>query len=637
MFQKRKSLRRIALGCGAAERLGAAAIFLSFCALVSGRAIAGDVLPPAEDRPEGIAPAKKWLDRPFQLTRDGDSWWLCRPDGSRFFSFGVCVVDRGVAASEFTEKNPAYCAQRRYRDADAWAEATLKRLREWGFTTIGGWSDYRSLLGASAAGFCVAPELHAGATAGAPWWDMWSDEVVRRIKETAQDGILPVRGDGRLLGYFTDNEIGWWHATLFKMTLDAAPQSGHRKRLLLLLREEYRGEWPALAKDFDPEGAASFEELEKGGVLYLRPGTDGMRAIRRFLGMMAERYYQLVQDIVREQDPRGLILGDRYQSFYYPEVAQAAASRVDVVSTNLNAHWNDGTFCRFYLETLHALTGKPILVSEFYMSAAENRSGNPNDRGVFPVVPTQRERAEAFRVTLAALVRTPFVVGADWFQYYDEPPGGRFDGENYNFGLVDVHDAPYEDLTRAAAQVEPTRLKSQAVRARPDASGGIPRAPMDPFARFEPLLAMKHWDRERGFVKPISKFPLADLYVTWDEDAVYFGLYAIDPVEAACYRDGRVPEEDRLEWSVDVAGRAQPIRLRLGAGRQPSGAEEAVAVKNLSETNLNVRNVSALRVPAASMGRARLRAGDSLKFTSTVVAHARTHRMDWGGEFKLAE
>jgi hypothetical protein len=31
----------------------------------------------------------------------------------------------------------------------------------------------------------------------------------------------------------------------------------------------------------------------------------------------------------------------------------------------------------------------------------------------------------------------PYVVGADWFQYYDEPTHGRADGENYNFGLVD--------------------------------------------------------------------------------------------------------------------------------------------------------------------------------------------------------
>ena len=57
---------------------------------------------------------------------------------------------------------------------------------------------------------------------------------------------------------------------------------------------------------------------------------------------------------------------------------------MDASSSNLNAAWNDGTFPRFYLDTLHALTGKPIIVSEFYMAAQENRSGNRNSRSDFP-------------------------------------------------------------------------------------------------------------------------------------------------------------------------------------------------------------------------------------------------------------
>ncbi|MBI4603934.1 MAG: serine hydrolase [Planctomycetes bacterium] len=574
---------------------------------------------------------------PFRLERDGHAWWLRRPDGSRFFSLGACVVDRGAAESELETGRPAYSARRHYPSAGAWADATLERLRAWGFTTIGAWSDYGPLLAAEDRGFCATPELHAGATAGAPWWDLWSEVVVRRVRQAAREGIVPVRRDGRVLGYYTDNELGWWCAALFKMTLEAPPHGGHRQRLLRLLRDRYRDDWQALLEDFDPEGAASFGDLERGGVLYLRPGKDGMRVLRRFLALTAEQYYELVHDTVRELDGRALILGDRYQSFYYPEVAQAAARHVDAISTNLNAHWDDGTFCRFYLETLHALVGKPVLVSEIYVAATENRSGNPNSKGLFPVVPTQRERAEAFRTTLEALARTPCVVGADWFQYYDEPPGGRSDGEDYDFGLVDIHDAPYEELTRAAAGLDLVGLKSSPPRERPDAAAGVPRAPPDAFADFKPMLALKRWDRERGFVRPSSPLPLADLYASWDGGALYLGLYALDPVEAVCYRDGRVPEEDRLEWTVELAGRATPIRLRLGAGRDPGGVEEGIAVKSVSGTGLDVRNIAALRLPARAMGRERLRAGETLRLSSTVVTHARAHRMEWACELTLAE
>ena len=152
-------------------------------------------------------------------------------------------------------------------------------------------------------------------------------------------------------------------------------------------------------------------------MLYLRPGRNGIRTYRRFLGLMAERYYSLVREIIHTYDPRGLVLGDRYQSFYYPEVARASAAYVDADSSNLNAAWNDGTFPRFYLDTLHALSGRPVIVSEFYMAAQQNRSGDKNDASTFPTATTQKERAAGFRNTLLALLRTPCVVGADWFQY----------------------------------------------------------------------------------------------------------------------------------------------------------------------------------------------------------------------------
>src|SRR5207249_3645910 len=97
-----------------------------------------------------------------------------------------------------------------------------------------------------------------------------------------------------------------------------------------------------------------------------------------------------------------------------------------------------------YLETLHALTGKPLLVSEFYMAARENRSGNKNDSTIFPTVRTQKQRVAGFRATTEALAKIPYVVGADWFQYFDEPTHGRGDGEDFNFGLVDIHDRAYE-------------------------------------------------------------------------------------------------------------------------------------------------------------------------------------------------
>jgi len=51
------------------------------------------------------------------------------------------------------------------------------------------------------------------------------------------------------------------------------------------------------------------------------------------------------------------------------------------------------------------------------------------------------------------IVELPYVVGYHWFQYSDQPAEGRFDGENSNFGLVNIRDEPWDLLTRVFAKV----------------------------------------------------------------------------------------------------------------------------------------------------------------------------------------
>jgi hypothetical protein len=352
---------------------------------------------------------------------------------------------------------------------------------------------------------------------------------------------------------------------------------------------------------------------------------------------MAERYYSLVHEIIRTYDSRGLVLGDRYQSFYYPEVAQASAAYVDASSSNLNAAWNDGTFPRFYLETLHALSGRPVIVSEFYMAAQQNRSGNRNDASTFPTVRTQAERARGFRNTVEALARTPYVVGVDWFQYYDEPAHGRFDGENYNFGLVDIHDKPYELLIAAARSLDLVALKNRLPIVRPDASLGVPPAPRNPLGQFTIGLALKEWDRERGFVKPASAWPVADLYICWNKQAIYLGLYAQDIVEDNYYRNKIVPEVDRAQWTVTLGETNQPIHARFGRGAPAICDEPAVRIVNLSGVYMNTRNIAALELPARLFGKTRFKPGDNIELGSTFFTHCRAERVEWKGKFALSD
>jgi hypothetical protein len=264
-------------------------------------------------------------------------------------------VHQGTRRGEFDPENPSYAAWQHHPTELSWADETLQRLKTWGFTTVGAWSDQQTLRQSLEMTLCLTPVLHMGSTAGAPWWDMWDPKIIKRMDDVAREQILAVRNHPRLLGYYSDNEMGWWNATLFKMTLEQAPGSGQRKRLIQLLRDSYGNDWQKLLKDFEPENASNWRELSRGGMLYVRPEGDGIKLMRRFLGLLAERYYQLVQQIIRKYDQRALILGDRYQSFYYPEVARASVPYVDAISSNLNASWNVGTFLLSFFEKVLSL------------------------------------------------------------------------------------------------------------------------------------------------------------------------------------------------------------------------------------------------------------------------------------------
>ena len=242
---------------------------------------------------------------------------------------------------------------------------------------------------------------------------------------------------------------------------------------------------------------------------------------------------------------------------------------------------------RSYLDTLHELTNRPILVSEFYMAAMENGSGNKNDSAGFPTVATQKEaQPPSQTVSLPCCVYRMWSA-AEWFQFYDEPPNGRkMDGENYNFGLVDVHNRPYADVTDALARLDIPKLKSAPQPKLRNATVGVPPAPRDPMANFWHMAALKNWDRQHGFVPPATKFPMGDLYICWSPDAIYLGTYVFDIVEPIYYRDKKIPgvrPSGKLDGSTK---RPKNLHCTFRCGRTPygrrSGCPNHLAFRHIS-------------------------------------------------------
>jgi hypothetical protein len=61
----------------------------------------------------------------------------------------------------------------------------------------------------------------------------------------------------------------------------------------------------------------------------------------------------------------------------------------------------------------------------------------------------------------------PNIVGAHWFEWVDEAATGRFDGENYNIGMLDVTDRPYVELVEAAKETHRRAMDVHAGKTAP--------------------------------------------------------------------------------------------------------------------------------------------------------------------------
>src|SRR6185312_2044831 len=143
-----------------------------------------------------------------------------------------------------------------------------------------------------------------------------------------------------------------------------------------------------------PDGVTDWDGLlHAETITQLRPGSNGINAVRAWTGIVAERYYSLVEKAIRAADPDALIFGDRLPIYYDPVAVRAEARHVDVIATNYNVDSPDGWVARYYFDALHQLSGgKPVLVSEWFFAANQNRTGNLNN-GHLMTVDTQAERA----------------------------------------------------------------------------------------------------------------------------------------------------------------------------------------------------------------------------------------------------
>jgi hypothetical protein len=475
------------------------------------------------------------------------------PCGDRFFSLGVNVLDGGYPDRERGGK--VWYSWKAFSPTLAdWTAETRRRLFSWGFNSAGGWA-----LPPAELKLPTVVNLELGRHARFHWFDPFDPATEARMNELARQLVAPYRESPYRIGYFSDNEVGWWAGALFVFYSSKPATSFTKQRWVDLLKQHYGDDWSRFSVDFEPPAgvdswAALLATTEK---TLMKPAGGGIRVVREWTGVVAERYYTLAERAIRAADPDALYFGDRLPIYYDPAAVRAMAPHVDAIATNYNIDAGDGWAADYFFDGLRRLSGgKPVLVSEWFFAARENRTGNRNN-GHLMTVATQSERAAGAAAATLNFAAIPEVIGAHWFQYYDHPKGGRGDGEDYDFGLVDINNRPYQDLTSALAVAN---------RRAPELHAGAP-APAKPAGRFvlphASILVQDHslsdWPKPASLLPRLTPSPgsveFGDAYLAWDEEGLALATIGQDyfDIDLLAYQ-GIFPLVDayRVEVGVDV-------------------------------------------------------------------------------------
>jgi hypothetical protein len=463
----------------------------------------------------------------FSTAHDGKRWWLIDPDGRRFFSTGVCGIRpeqyawttgisslfeelpsaggdfrqfrRDMSEAEVMERFAGqpwqetplafdFAGANLYRAFGTswrrkWSQLTASRMRRWGFNTAANRTppdtarDMEMPYVYTLVGY---PSTKARVFRDFP--DVF-DPAYRTSAERFARQLSQFVDDRLLIGYFMRNEPEWAFVRGANLGLELlqSPESlKSRDALVAGLSDRYAGDvsklnaaWgsdyarfadllrphvPAalVGEDRAPDRAEGTRARESAGNgKNAHPRERVLSDLLDFSRQMIEEYIRIPAEECRRQDPNHLNLGMRYAFVHSPSLF-AGSRNFDAFSINC---YKTNPVER--IEHAFAGSGLPVIVGEFHFGALDRGLVSP---GLKPVQ-SQRARGTAYAEYLRAAARHPACVGAHYFPLNDQPYLGRFDGENYQIGLVDVCNRPYESMLRKAARAN-RRIYRTASRAR---------------------------------------------------------------------------------------------------------------------------------------------------------------------------
>ncbi len=418
----------------------------------------------------------------FRVEQYRGKWWLVDPKGRLFWSHGIdCVhshnatpiTDRehyyrnlpspgspfakfygtgGWAPHGYYENHRMYRTYdfsranllRKYgQDWDKqFAEIAHRRFRSWGMNSIANWSDENIYLMRKTPYVCTINYQCKKLEGSKGYWGKFNDVFDPSFREGLRKRLAREKGkaagDPWCIGFFVNNELGWGdEVSLAVATLASPPEQAAKKVLVADLKTKY-----GTISKLNAAWGTKYESWD--ALFQSREVPDKKKAwadLTAFYTKIAETYFRIIREAVKEAAPNQLYLGCRF-AWVNDRAARAATKFCDVVSYNRYAYSVEE-------QRLPDNINKPIIIGEFHFGAL--------DRGMFHTglrkARDQEHRGQLYENYVRGALRNPYIVGTHWFQYKDQATTGRGDGENYQIGFVDICDTPYQETIHACRRV----------------------------------------------------------------------------------------------------------------------------------------------------------------------------------------
>ena len=404
----------------------------------------------------------------FHTRKEAEHWWLVDPDGYAFWSSGLdCVsVDTEAIFSgletaltwlpnpegDFAVAYEKHGVQKAFNYLAAnfirtfgkedwyarWSEIALAELRRLGFNTVANWSDWKI---ASLSGMPYVRPLPSLNSSIPMVYRDFPDVFHPDFPQAAKAFAEPLRetaGDPAFIGYFLMNEPTWGFAQENPAAgmLFNTPTCYSRMVLADFLQRKYTNDSTLAAAWKMPITLNTLRE----GAWTMPLSSAAQEDLADFSEIMVEKLFGTLSSACRAVDPNHLNLGIRYYTLP-PHWALAGMKHFDVFSMNCYRQHLPAE----EMAHISALLDQPIMIGEWHFGALD--AGLPAS-GIGHVT-NQEGRGKAFRLYLEDAAAKPWCVGVHYFTLYDQSAIGRFDGENYNIGFLDVCNQSYEPLAKA--------------------------------------------------------------------------------------------------------------------------------------------------------------------------------------------